>query len=78
MNGPVRVIIADDELISRGYMEMFIQPSPRYEIAASLPRAQDVVDWCRKNGPADLAVMDIMMKSGMDGLTAAGILNSPG
>ena len=74
MNGPVRVIIADDELISRGYMEMFIQPSPRYEIAASLPRAQDVVDWCRKNGPADLAVMDIMMKSGMDGLTAAGIL----
>ena len=71
---PFRVIIADDELISRGYMEMFIQPSPRYEIAASLPRAQDVVDWCRKNGPADLAVMDIMMKSGMDGLTAAGIL----
>ena len=74
MSEPVRVIIADDELISRGYMEMFIQPSPRYEIAASLPRAQDVVDWCRKNGPADLAVMDIMMKSGMDGLTAAGIL----
>ena len=35
---PVRVIIADDELISRGYMEMFIQPSPRYEIAASMYR----------------------------------------
>ena len=53
---PVRVIIADDELISRGYMEMFIQPSPRYEIAASLPRAQDVVDWCRKNGGFSLCI----------------------
>ena len=45
-----RILIVDDELISRGYMEMFIQPSPRYEIAASLPRAQDVVDFCRENG----------------------------
>ena len=32
-----RVVIADDEMISRGYMELFIKPSRRYEIAATLP-----------------------------------------
>ena len=58
-------------MISRGYMELFIKPSRRYEIAASLPFAADLLAWCRENPPPDLVILDVMMASGVDGLTAA-------
>lgn len=66
-----RVVIVDDEMISRGYMELFIKPSRRYEIAAALPFAADALAWCRENDPPDLIILDVMMVSGVDGLTAA-------
>ena len=72
MNEPYKVVIADDEMISRGYMELFIKPSKRYEIAAALPFAQDVIAWCKKHPQPDLIILDVMMSSGIDGLTAAG------
>lgn len=65
------VVIVDDEMVSRGYMELFIKPSKHYEIAATLPFANDVFDWCRNNPLPDLIIMDVMMSSGIDGLTAA-------
>ncbi len=71
MSEPYRVVIVDDEMISRGYMELFIKPSRRYEIAASLPFAQDVVAWCAENTLPDLVILDVMMAFGIDGLTAA-------
>ena len=71
MSDPYKVVIVDDEMISRGYMELFIKPSRRYEIAASLPFAQDVVNWCAENTLPDLIILDVMMASGIDGLTAA-------
>ena len=72
MTEPYSVIIADDEMISRGYMELFIKPSKRYRIAATLPFAQDVIGWCARNPLPDLIIMDVMMSAGIDGLTAAG------
>ena len=72
MNEPYKVVIADDEMISRGYMELFIKPSRRYTIAAALPFAQDVLDWCREHPLPDLIILDVMMETGIDGLTAAG------
>ena len=59
-------------MISRGYMELFIKPSRRYEIAASLPFAADALSWCRENTPPDLVILDVLMAPGVDGLTAAG------
>ena len=59
MPKPYRVVIADDEMISRGYMELFIKPSIRYEIAAALPFAQDVLAWCGENPPPDLIILDV-------------------
>ena len=72
MDEPYRVVLADDEMVSRGYMELFIKPSKHYEIAATLPFAQDVIDWCGKNPLPDLIILDVMMETGIDGLTAAG------
>ena len=72
MTEPYKVVIADDEMISRGYMELFIKPSRRYEIAAALPFAQDVLAWCEAHPLPDLIIMDVMMQTGMDGLSAAG------
>ena len=61
MKEPYKVVIADDEMISRGYMELFIKPSKRYEIAAALPFAQDVLAWCAEHALPDLIIMDVMM-----------------
>ena len=65
------VVVVDDDMISRGYMKMFIKPSRRYQIAACLSLADDLPDWCFENGPPDLIVMDIMMMNGRDGLTVS-------
>ena len=71
MERAYRVVVVDDEFISRGYMELFIKPSRSYEVVASLPFAKDALAWCRENPPPDLILMDVMMADGIDGLTAA-------
>ena len=74
MDERVSVIIVDDEMISRGYMELFIKPSRKYEVTASLPFASDALAWCRnrERDLPDLILMDVMMANEIDGLTAAG------
>ncbi len=71
MNTPAKVVIVDDEMISRGYMELFVKPSKNYEVAASLPFAKDALKYCESHELPDMIIMDVMMSDGVDGLTAA-------
>ena len=45
MNDRIRVVVADDQNISRGFFEMYVRASTRYELAASLRTAQEAVDY---------------------------------
>ncbi|MCR4805464.1 MAG: response regulator transcription factor [Clostridia bacterium] len=70
MDDKVRVVVADDQRLARMYVDMFVASSSRYELAASLPLAEDALAWCRRNS-ADLVIMDVVMEQGMNGLAAA-------
>ena len=65
--------VVDDQRLARMYVDLFFRSSTRYELAASIPYAEDALEWCRQNKP-DLVIMDVMMARGMDGLTAAALL----
>ena len=73
MNKRIRVVVADDQNISRGFFEMYIRASTRYELAASLRTAQEAVAYADSH-EADLLILDVMMREGIDGLTAAGMI----
>ncbi len=49
---------------------MYIRASNRYELVASLRTAQDAVQYIDRH-EADLLILDIMMRDGIDGLSAA-------
>ncbi len=69
-----KTVVVDDHMITRSFLESTVRSSSdRYELAASFPFAQDAVEYCRKH-TADLLIMDILMQSGIDGLTAARII----
>ena len=66
----VRVVVVDDQYLARGFFENLVRMSERYALAASFSRADQAVDWCLDH-PADLVIMDVMMKYGLDGITCA-------
>ena len=66
----IRVVVVDDQYLARGFFEGMVRMSERYELAASLSTAEQAVSWCLKH-PADLVILDVMMKTGLDGLTCA-------
>ena len=66
MNTPYKVIIVDDELISRGFMELLIKPSKEFQIIAAMPFAKDALKWCQDSEIPDLIIMDVMMGQGID------------
>ncbi len=65
-----KVLVVDDQRIALGYFELYIKSSTNYELVKSLPTADAAVTFC-DNQKVDLIVMDIMMRYGTDGLTAA-------
>ena len=79
MHEKARVVVVDDQYVSRSFFEIQVQMSKRYELAASLCGAEQAIAFCASH-PVDLVIMDVMMKYGLDGLTCAKTihLNNPG
>ena len=75
MSDKIKVVIADDQYVARGFFEMYIKMSEKYELAASLATAEQAVNFCQQN-PVDLVIMDVMMKQGLDGMTCAQIIKN--
>ena len=75
MNERAKVVVVDDQYVARSFFEIHVQMSRQYELAASLSNAEQAVAWCGEH-PADLVIMDVMMKTGLDGLTCARIIKS--
>jgi len=70
MRDKIRVVVADDQNISRGFFEMYVRAAVGYELLASLRTAQGAADYLAGH-EADLLILDVMMQDGIDGLTAA-------
>ena len=66
----IRVVVADDQNISRGFFEMYVRASADYELLAGLRTAQAAIDYVDKH-EVDLLILDVMMQEGIDGLSAA-------
>ena len=65
-----RVVVVDDQRLARMYVDLFVKSSTSYELAASIPYAQDALPYCAAD-PPDLVIMDVVMERGTDGLSAA-------
>ncbi|MBQ9228143.1 MAG: response regulator transcription factor [Eubacterium sp.] len=65
-----KVMIVDDQSISRQLFEMYVRSSDRYELAFSVTSASVVEVYLLKN-KVDLVLMDILMNDGSNGLDTA-------
>ena len=65
-----RVMIVDDQYISRQLFEMYVKSSEKYELAYSIESAAFADVFVLKK-PIDLVLMDILMNDGSNGLDAA-------
>ncbi len=68
--GKVKVVVVDDQNISRGFFEMYVRAAVDYELVAGLRTAESAIDFADKH-EIDLMIMDVMMQDGIDGLSAA-------
>lgn len=67
---PYKVLIVDDQIMSRQLFESFVAASENYELAASVDTARVADIYCA-GGRVDLVLMDVVMKDGSNGLDAA-------
>lgn len=68
-----KVVVADDQNISRGFFEMYVRTANEYELLASLRTAREAVGFVAEH-KTDLLILDVMMQDGIDGLSAAEII----
>ena len=67
---PYKVLIVDDQIISRQLFESFVAASDKYELAASVETAKYADAYCAR-GRVDLVIMDVVMNDGSNGLDTA-------
>ena len=67
---PYKVLIVDDQIISRQLFESFVAASDKYELAASVETAKYADAYCAR-GKVDLVIMDVVMNDGSNGLDTA-------
>ena len=65
-----KVMIVDDQFVSRQLFEMYLKSSANYELVYSLESALFADTFVLKN-EIDLVLMDILMSDGSNGLVAA-------
>ena len=65
----IRVVVADDYRLSRDFFALYVASDARYTLVRSFPRAEDAADFCLR-ADVDLVLLDVLMRSGEDGLTA--------
>ena len=65
-----KVLIVDDQNMSRQLFESFVATSENYTLAASVDTAKVAYAYCA-GGEIDLVIMDIVMNDGSNGLDAA-------
>ncbi len=70
MGDRIKVAIVDDFRISRQFFESYVKNAEGYELVRSLPCARDAVTYC-EDDPPELLIMDVLMRTGIDGLSAA-------
>jgi two-component system vancomycin resistance associated response regulator VraR len=70
MNNVTRVMIVDDQAISRRFFELTLKDSERYEILFSVASAFAADVYLLKE-EVDLILMDVLMNDGSNGLDAA-------
>lgn len=68
--GKARVVIVDDQYISRQLFAMYLHDAPGYEVTAVIESAAYVVEYL-KSHPADIVLMDILMNDDSNGLDAS-------
>ena len=73
MSDRTRVVVVDDQNISRAFFEMYVRAANNYVLAAALRSAQDAAVYVDEHD-TDLIILDVMMQTGIDGLTAAQII----
>ena len=71
MSKKTRIIAVDDFRISREFLRLDVMSSSENEFVGAFSSADEAVAFCDAND-VDIVIMDIMMRIGTDGLTAAG------
>lgn len=65
-----KVMIVDDQFVSRELFTLYIRQSSKYEVVYSIDTAMFADTYVLKS-PIDLVIMDILMQDGSNGLDAA-------
>lgn len=65
-----KIMIVDDQFVSRELFKLYIEQSPEYEVLYCIDTAMFADTYVLK-APLDLVIMDILMNDGSNGLEAA-------